>query len=186
MNTDNEKLIWKEEHRKVVFTTPVFAVTERKCRGPDQREGIYSVLECRDWAIVIPLLKTPEGDRFVLVRQWRHGENCLSLEFPGGVFEPGEDELVAASRELNEETGYTPAKMRKLGEVNPNPAIMSNHVHFFLAEGLEAPGAQHLDDDEFVEVVTLPCEEVIAGMGKAPYCHALMYAALMLYMRDAR
>jgi hypothetical protein len=67
--------------------------------------------------------------------------------------------------------------------MNPNPALMSNRVHIFLAEDLEDTGKQHLDRDEYVEVVLVPVEEVIQNMGTPPYIHALMAAALSFYLR---
>jgi 8-oxo-dGTP pyrophosphatase MutT (NUDIX family) len=180
-----DHLVWKEESRKSVYTCPIFTVEELKCRSPDNRAGIYTVLSTADWAIVIPVLETDRGKEFVMVRQWRHGARELSLEFPGGVFEKGEDEVKAACRELREETAYIPGKITKLGEFNPNPAIMSNKVHFFLAQDLKKAGDQELDEDEYVEVETIPQEEVLRGMGRAPYIHALMGTALALYLRDA-
>jgi 8-oxo-dGTP pyrophosphatase MutT (NUDIX family) len=116
-----------------------------------------------------------------MVWQWRHGARELSLEFPGGVFEPGENPEQAAARELYEETGYKPQKIKKIGEFSPNPAMMSNRVHFFLAENLQGKGKQELDEYEFVDVVTVDIDEVNKGMGTPPFIHALMGTALMLY-----
>jgi 8-oxo-dGTP pyrophosphatase MutT (NUDIX family) len=180
---NEEKLVWKEEDRKKVFTSSVFSVYESYCKSPHDESKTFTVLDAADWAIIVPVLETPEGKKFLMVRQWRHGSRSLSLEFPGGVFEHGEDSQSAASRELHEETGYSPGSIIKLGEFSPNPAIMANKVHFFLAEELVDSGRQHLDADEFVEVELVDVEEVLQGMGKAPYIHALMASALTLYLQ---
>jgi len=178
---DKSRLIWKEEGKKQVFDCRIFSVWESYCRSPDKtsKQQTFSVLDAKDWAIIVPVM----GEKFVMVWQWRHGARELSLEFPGGVFEPGENPQEAAVRELYEETGYKPDKITKIGEFSPNPAIMSNRLHFFLAEDLKGDGKQNLDEDEFVEVVLVDKEEVIKGMGQAPYIHALMGTALALYQK---
>jgi len=177
-----DELAWKEESRKKVFDCRVFSICESYCKSPQNNPGKFTVLDAADWAIVIPVVETPEGKKFVMVWQWRFGSQSMSLEFPGGVFEPGEKPQDAALRELREETGYHPTSIRKLGEFSPNPAIMSNTVHFFLADGLVNTGKQNLDEDEFVEVELVNVETVIQGMGKPPYVHALMGSALALYL----
>ena len=179
-----DNLVWKEEGRKTVFKCPIFDVEERYCRSPKNYLRTYSVLHTADWAIIIPALDTDRGREFVMVRQWRHGALELSLEFPGGVFEKGENALEAAKRELREETGYNAGKIEKLGEFNPNPAIMSNKVYFFLALDLEPPTAQELDEDEYVEVETVTIGEVLQNLGKPPYIHALMGTAMALYLAN--
>ena len=177
-----DNLAWNEEGRRTVFSCPIFSVGERFCRSPNNELKTFTVLDTSDWAIVIPVLETEQSKRFVMVKQWRHGAREMSLEFPGGVFEKGEAAIVAAARELREETGYVADKIEKLGVFNPNPAIMSNRVHFFLASDLKPPLGQKLDDDEYVEVETVPCQEVIRGLGKPPYIHALMGTAIALYL----
>jgi len=194
---EKNKLAWTEESRKKVFDCKIFTIWESYCKSPvndhNQNLHTFSVIEAKDWAIVIPVIEPPpnensphEGKKFLMVKQWRHGSQCLSLEFPGGVFEPGENAEEAASRELYEETGFLAQKIKKLGVFSPNPAIMSNKVHFFLAENLKNNGKQKLDEDEFVEVEIVDAQEVIQGMGKAPYIHALMGTALSLYFQDIK
>jgi len=177
-----DNLTWAEEGRKTVFSSPVFNVGERYCRSPDGKQKTFLVLDASDWAMVLPVLETERGKEFVMVRQWRHGAREMSLEFPGGVFEKGEDAVTAAKRELREETGYRAEKIVKLGDFNPNPAIMSNRIHFFLAQDLKPPLEQKLDDDEYVEVETIPCEDVLRSLGKPPYIHALMGTAMALWL----
>jgi 8-oxo-dGTP pyrophosphatase MutT (NUDIX family) len=176
----NTRLLWSEEARREVFTCPIFSIQESTSRSPDNELRVFTVLDAPDWAIVVPVLTTPRGKEFVMVRQWRHGAQELSVEFPGGVFEKGEDPQAAAARELREETAYEAGTIRSLGVCNPNPAIMANRVHFFLAEDLKALTAQDLDEDEYVEVETVPIQEVFQSMGRPPYIHALMGSALAL------
>ena len=180
---ETELLSWKEESRKKVFDCRIFSVNESICRSPLNKLRTFSVIDAADWALIVPVLKISNLPEFVMVWQWRHGMQELCLEFPGGVFEPGENPEDAAARELWEETGYKPEKIIKLGEVSPNPAIMANKLHVFLAEDLVNTGSQNLDVDEFVSVEIVKAEKVFTGIGKPPHSHALMGCALAMYMQ---
>jgi 8-oxo-dGTP pyrophosphatase MutT (NUDIX family) len=180
---DWNQLIWTEESRREVFKSPVFTVQENTCRAPDGGRGVFTTLEAADWAIVVPVIETGKGREFIMVRQWRHGARELSLEFPGGVFEAGEDGSAAAARELWEETAYRAGRILKLGEMNPNPAIMTNRVHFFLAGDLQNTGQGRLDRDEFITVESVPEERVLGDMGRPPFIHALMASAAAFYLQ---
>ena len=176
---DDEKLKWTEGEKKTLLTTCVFEVTSRHNTSVTGVEGDYIIMNARDWAIVIP----KKEDKFLMVKQWRHGESKLSIEFPGGVIDAGEAPDHAARRELEEETGFKAGKLTKLGTVNPNPALFSNHVHVYLAEELISTGKQHLDEDEFVNYFEMPINEVIEGMGTDQFPHALMGTALAMYLK---
>jgi 8-oxo-dGTP pyrophosphatase MutT (NUDIX family) len=182
---DEKRLVWTEEDRKQIIDCRVFSVWESRCKPPAAQQSakdshVFTIIDALDWVITIPVINCNDKKEFVMVWQWRHGLQSLSLEFPGGVLEKGEDPQKAALRELYEETGYKPGKIEKIGEFSPNPAIMSNKVHFFLAEDLSG-GKQNLDEDEYVEATFADINEVMQNMGKEPYVHALMGAALALY-----
>ncbi|MCL2191853.1 MAG: NUDIX hydrolase [Treponema sp.] len=183
---EESKLAWKEEGKKNVFDCQIFSIYESYSRSPEKKLRTFTVIDAADWVITIPVLETPQGKKFVMVRQWRHASHSLSLEFPGGVSEPGETPWDAAAREMLEETGYKPGKMRGIGEFSSNPAIMSNKVHFFLAEDLIDTGERELDSDEYVETELVSVDAVIRGMGQPPYIHALMGSAMALYLQTAQ
>jgi len=179
---DEKRLVWTEEERKKITDCNILSVWEAKCKSPETQDGkrqtyVFTVIDTKDWVIVVPVIKK----EFVMVWQWRHGAKSLSLEFPGGVMEAGENPKEAAIRELAEETGYRAGKIEKMGEFFSNPAIMTNRVHFFLAEDLSGGGKQDLDENEYVETALVGIDEVTQNMGKAPYVHSLMGAALALY-----
>ena len=175
--TDDERLTWTRGAQTTLLKTPVLNVTSVESTASDGLHGTYIVMDAPDWVIVIP----DAGETFLLVKQWRHGENALSIEFPGGVIEPDEAPEQAAARELAEETGFSAGRLVKLGAMNPNPALMSNHVHIFAASDLRPAGGQHLDEDEYVQYMELPKQEVYARMGSKDFPHALMAAGLSLY-----
>ena len=108
-------LIWKETSSEEILETPVFKVTKAHSVSPLGQEGDYIVLKARDWATVIPVL----GDGFLMVKQWRHGHQGLSVEFPGGVIESDESPEEGARRELMEETGFSARPLRHPGKNHP-------------------------------------------------------------------
>lgn len=175
---NGKKLEWSVKGEKELLKTPVFTVNETDSLSPDGKEGHYVVMDAPDWVIVIPEL----NGKFLMVKQWRHGNNSLSIEFPGGVINRGEKPEIAANREMEEETGYKAGKLTYLGYANPNPALMKNRVHFFAAEELQGSGRQHLDEDEYIEYLQVPVEEVYEKIGSEEYPHALMMSALLKYM----
>lgn len=173
----SDKLEWKVKGERELLKTFVFTVNETTSISPDGKEGHYVVMDAPDWVIVIPEI----SGKFLMVKQWRHGNNSLSIEFPGGVINRGEEPAKAAAREMEEETGYKAGKLTYLGAANPNPALMKNKVHFYAAEDLEHIGAQNLDPDEYVDYLEIPVEEVYEKIGGAEYPHALMMSALLKY-----
>ena len=176
---EDDKLKWTEGQPKDLLKTVVCTVTSRHNVSSDGVEGDYIIMNAPDWVIVIAEHK----EKFLMVKQWRHGEAALSVEFPGGVIDAGETPETAARRELEEETGFKAGKLTKLGEVNPNPALFNNHVHFYLAQELESTGKQKLDEDEFINCMELTKSEVLEGMGTKQFPHAIMGMALSLYIK---
>lgn len=177
---EDEKLKWNEGKTTSLLKTVVCEVTSHHNTAQNGISGDYIIMNAPDWVIVIP----EKDNNFLMVKQWRHGEQSLSVEFPGGVIDKNEQPETAAVRELEEETGFKAGKLTKLGTVNPNPALFNNHVHIYLAEELIPTGIQHLDDDEFINYLEIPKNEVLQGMGTEQFPHAIMGTALCFYLKN--
>lgn len=183
---NDKDLQWQVKSSEELCKTPVFTINTVTSVSPDNNEGKYIVLDAPDWVITIPVLTVNGKRHFLLVKQWRHGVNKLSIEFPGGVINQGEEPSCAALRELTEETGYTAKKLKHLKSVYPNPAIMSNKCHFFLAEELTNTEKRNLDKDEYIKVLTVDEETLFKTMGKDENTHSLMSSAYFFYIQDRR
>ena len=96
-----------------------------------------------------------EKGEIYLVRQYRYALGRELIEIPAGKLEKGEDPLEAARRELGEEAGLCAAAWHSLGAVIPTCGYCSEVIHLYAATGL-APVGQHLDEDEFLSLFTLP------------------------------
>jgi len=178
-------LVWEKGKKTLLCKTRIADITEIEYTSPEGKTSPFIIMDAPDWVITVPVLRNNEEDFFIMVKQWRHGAGQMSIEFPGGVINEGENPEDGARRELLEETGYEAGTLIHLGSVFTNPAIMSNKIHFFAALDLHNTKKQQLDDDEYVEFLIEPVKKIYDSMGEEPYIHALMCAALDMYKRKA-
>ena len=110
---------------------------------------------------VVPLL---DDGRVIVERQYRYPLGKVITEIPAGKLDSkSEDRLSAAKRELAEETGYTAEEWTSLGDYYPAAAYTDEVITMYLAKGLRK-GERHLDEDEFLNVVAVPLEELVADI----------------------
>lgn len=128
-------------------------------RMPDGVETIREVVRHPGAAVVVPLLA---DGQVVLVRQFRYPAGRVFLEVPAGKLAwGGEDPLACARRELEEETGFCAGSWRTLTAFFSAPGFTDERMHCFLATDLEPGGNRKLDEDECIQVVTVPLTEAI-------------------------
>ncbi len=174
---------WIELGSRSLLDCRIFRVCSSERQSTSGKRGTFFSIDAPDWAGVIPVVETALGRSFVMIRQFRHGTRHLSIEFPGGIVEPGEDPAASVARELLEETGYRAEMMVPLGILSPNPAFMTNTFHAFVAEGCTLERPQCLDEHEEIEVQLVPEREAIDMIGAEDMGHALMTATLFFYAR---
>lgn len=116
-----------------VFEGRVFGVDVDSVQYPSGNTSIREVVRHPGGSSVVPLLN---NDRILLVEQLRYPFGKRLLELPAGRLEPGEDPAETALRELQEETGYTSARLDPLTSIYPTPGFCDEVIHIFLARDL--------------------------------------------------
>lgn len=130
----------------------------------------YYVVETSNWAQVFAL---DSSGRVLVVRQYRHGAEMITTEMPSGRIDKGEDPMLAAQRELREETGYVSANWQPLSIMRANPARQPTQAFGFLAQDVEYAGEPNLDPAEQIETDFVEMQELfeLATNGQMPAPH---------------
>lgn len=142
----------------------------------------YYVLEYPNWVNAVALT---EDNKIILVRQYRHGADIISLEVPGGVMDGDEKPEFAIRRELLEETGYSFSTAELIATTYPNPATANNVTYTYFLTGGKKTHAQHLDEHEILNVEEYSIEEVKQllkdnKIAQALHATALFYGLMKL------
>ena len=145
--------------REVWYDTP-----EGRVSGP------YYTYSRKNYCVIVA---TDETGRYLCVQQYRPGLHQVTTEFPaggidrlgdrqyGGRDDPGqEDPLAAAKRELREETGYVSEDWEALLTVPSQATMADNYAYVFRARNCRRVDGQHLDEDEYLNVLLLSPEEL--------------------------
>lgn len=128
---------------------------------PNGKPAFREVIRHIGAVAVVPV--TDDG-KVIVERQFRYPLNQVITEIPAGKLDSlTEDRLAAAKRELEEETGYTADNWTALGDFHPTAAYCDEKITLYLATGLHQ-GDRHLDEDEFLNVIAVPMEDLIADI----------------------
>lgn len=177
---------WTTTGSRVVYENPWIRVREDAVVRPDGSPGVYGVVEVRHASVFVVALT--DDDEVVLVSQRRYTTGEVSVEVPAGGTD-GEDPLVAARRELAEETGLTAREWTHVGRMTALNGIASAHEHVFVARGLSPvrgdAGAHSQAEEGIDSVRTVPFADALRMVADGTICDgesvaALAYAALHL------
>ena len=159
---------WKVLAEQVLFEGPPFLqISAQSIELPDGRriDGYYQVR----MPDTVTIYAETVDSRIILLRSYRHGVRRVCMGFPGGHITEGEAPLVAAHRELLEETGYEAAQWQLLGSYVTNANHHCQTLHFFRATGCRFIAAPDSGDLEDTETVLLSSGEMLAAARRGEF-----------------
>lgn len=171
---------WRRTGSELIYDAGILRLRKDRYEHRGRPTHPFFVLESRPWINVVAL--TPDR-QVLLVRQYRHGIEEVTLEVPGGVVdEEDRDPAAAAARELLEETGFRGEPPRLLATVSCNPAILTNRTYSFLVVGARRVREPDPDEHEDLELVARPLSEIRGMLQSGEIHHALSVSALSLFL----
>ena len=141
---------------KTVFQGKIVTLLVDQAQLPNGRQAEREVVLHPGGVAVLPL---HEGGNVTLVQQDRYPFHQILLELPAGKLDGDEDHRLAAARELSEETGLEAGELTYLGCMLASPGFSDERLHMYLARKLSR-SQSHPDDDEFLNVITMPFDEL--------------------------
>lgn len=173
---------WTILSSEQVFECRVFSVEKTQSQSPvDASVHDFFRLRTVDWAQIVPVT---ENNEVVLIRQYRHGSGELSLEIPAGMIDAGETPIDAAARECLEETGYAANGIQPFCVLRPNPALFVNHLHAFVAFGVQKLAAALQTPTEHTEVELVPADGIADLLLQGVIDHALDASVLWRFVHE--
>ncbi|MFM9033543.1 MAG: NUDIX domain-containing protein [Mycobacterium sp.] len=131
---------------ETVFTGAIIALRTDEVRMPG---GVTAIREVVEHYGAVAVAAVDDDEQLAMVYQYRHSLGRRMWELPAGLLdEAGEDPVVAAARELREETGLVARDWRVLVDVASSPGFCDESIRVYLARGLDHVGRPEADHEE--------------------------------------
>ena len=147
----------------------------------EKASGTTTTREVVEHSDCIAVVALDAQGSILLVRQFRHAVDRFLLEIPAGGIDTGEEPVDAVRRELQEEIGYFPQKIDKLGGFYSTPGYGTEYLHCFVASGL-VPARLVAEDTDDIELVRVSSDEVPRLIASGEICDAKSIAALLTFL----
>lgn len=150
-----DHLFEKKLSSELIYDGKILRLTRDTALLENGETAFREVIHHSGGVCVLPL---DDDGNVLFVKQFRYPFASVLLEIPAGKREPGEDPLQCGIRELSEEVGARASEIIPLGKLYPTVAYNTEVIYMYLARGLSFHD-QHLDADEFVDVIRIPLKE---------------------------
>lgn len=175
------KLEEQELSQRTIYEGKVVTLRLSEVRLPNGHVSGREVVHHSGGAAVLFV----KDGKVLLERQFRFPYNKVIWEIPAGKLNSGENPEAAASRELEEETGYRAERLEHLVDIYPSPGYTDEIIYIYLANGARMEG-QHLDEDEFINAQFVELSEAERMIDSGEICDAKTIAALYKYLRSLK
>lgn len=145
---------------RTVYRGPIFWVTTDEVQEPGGVRVRRDIIHHTGSVVILAVDQSGLTPRVLLERQYRHAAKDYLWELPAGRIEPGEKPLLAAQRELLEETGYAADYWRPIFTFYASPGFVSETMWVYLATGLR-PGKAQPEDDEMIRKRLVPVPNAV-------------------------
>ncbi|HEX2209411.1 MAG TPA: NUDIX hydrolase [Longimicrobium sp.] len=179
MGEDRRPRPWEVVREDQKGDFEMFRVHTMHARSPEDGSIHEFNLACAPDGVAVIAI-TPD-ERLVMVEQWRHPVQRVTLELPAGVVDEGERPEDAGPRELREETGYAGGEPECIGTCVVNPSWQNTRVHAVVVRGVERAGDKELDDAEETRVRCVPVARVRRMVAEGEIDSATAIAALAFF-----
>ena len=173
---------WKTKSSKIVYENGRFSIREDQIVKPDGTDGVFYVMDRAPVIIIIPVSKNNE---IYLIRVNRYTTRKTRWELPAGSSDK-QDELIAAKRELKEETGLISKKWIKIGKLEVAPGMTGQLAHVFVARDVELTSENEQNEENIDKMQRFSFEKVLqmiknGEIVNGPSISAIMCAELKLW-----
>lgn len=167
---------WQTLSEREAYANPWIRISHREVLNPSGNPGIYGVVHFKNVAVgVVPL----DADGYTwLVGQYRYTLQRYTWEIPEGGGPLGTDPLMAAKRELLEETGITAHRWTPLLEMHTSNSVTDEYGVAYIAQELEMGEAQP-EETEQLHLWRLPFAEVVDMVLNGEITDALSMIAVL-------
>ncbi|WP_150539247.1 ADP compounds hydrolase NudE [Actinobacillus vicugnae] len=162
---------------ETIAKTRIFEVQAIDLRFSNGEERTYERLtpQRRSSVLVMPI----QDNELIFIKEYAVGSERYELGFPKGIVDQGEEPIISANRELQEEIGFGANRIEFLRSLYTGPSHMFGLMHVFVAQDLY-PSKLEGDEPEPLEIVRIPLANIDELLADPNFAESRNLSALFM------